>query len=279
VGVEYNRVYNANSDEMLRDLLEEGIRFDLILTDPPYNLKKDFGNGSDNLPLPDFLKVTRERIEICRDLLTPEGSIVWFGIHKYIGFIQVIMYDLGLHYRRMNIWKYENGFSRTRSLPAAQYEPFLWYSKSPRKWTYNADDVRVPYKSTERLKSPIYYRSKNGERKRWVPNEKGALRGDIWEYPTLAGSLYKKERTEHPTQKPESLFTDLIRAFCPKNPQGKYEGRILDPFHGSGTVGVCCEKLNGVGNSISWIGIELEERWCTIANKRLSEINQIHLKI
>ncbi len=101
-------MYNANSDEMLRDLLEEGIRFDLILTDPPYNLKKDFGNGSDNLPLSE-LKVTRRRIEMLEILLTPEGSIVWFGIHKYIGFIQVIMYDLGLHYRRMNIWKCENG--------------------------------------------------------------------------------------------------------------------------------------------------------------------------
>lgn len=270
--MQVNRVYNADSDTMLRDMLAEGIKFDLILTDPPYNLNKDFGNSSDKLPLPNFLDVTRERIEICRNLLTPNGSIVWFGIHSYIGFIQVIMYNAGLHYRRMNIWRYENGFSRTKTSPAAQYEPFLWYSKSPKKWTYNADDVRVPYKSAERLKNPVYYTGKNGERKEWTPNPNGALRGDIWEYPTLAGSLYKEERTDHPTQKPVSLFIDLIRAFCPKNEHDKYHGLILDPFHGSGTMGVCAEMLNQKGHDISWVGIEIEQRWCDIAQARLEQI-------
>ena len=270
--MQLNRVYNADSDILLRKIRDKGLKFDLILTDPPYNLNKDFGNSSDKLSLSHFLELTQSRIEICRDLLTPYGSIVWFGIHNYIGFIQVIMYNAGLHYRRMNIWHYKNGFARTTRTPAPQYEPFLWFSKHPKKWTYNTDDVRVPYKSAERLKTPVYYKGKNGERKEWLPNPKGALRGDIWEYPTLAGKLYKQERTEHPSQKPESLFTDLIRAFCPKNADGKYEGLVLDPFHGSGTTGVCCEKLNRQGHNISWVGIELEKRWCDIALERLDAI-------
>lgn len=270
--MELNRIYNADSDIMLGEMSKEGLKFDLILTDPPYNLNKDFGNESDKLPLDSFLAITRNRLETCRELLAPMGSIIWFGIHNYIGFIQVIMYEVGLHYRRMNIWRYQNGFSRTKTSPSAQYEPFLWYSKSAKKWTYNADDVRIPYKSVERLKNPVYYKGKDGERKRWVPNPNGALRGDIWEYPTLAGSLYKEERTAHPTQKPAALFTELIRAFCPKNSEGKYQGLILDPFHGSGTLGVCCEKLNLEGHQISWAGIELEERWCDIAQKRLNKL-------
>ncbi len=182
------------------------------------------------------------------------------------------MYDIGLHYRRMNIWRYNNGFSRSKRSPATQYEPFLWFSKSSKTWTYNADDVRVPYKSAKRLKNPVYYTDKEGKRKIWTPNPYGALRGDIWEYPTLAGSLYKLERTEHPTQKPVALFKDLIRAFCPKNEEGKYNGSILDPFHGSGTLGVCCELLNKEGHDISWIGIELEARWCEVARKRLEQL-------
>ncbi len=116
--MELNRVYNADSDIMLGEMLAEGTRFDLILTDPPYNLNKDFGNDSDKLSVDSFLEITQKRLEICRDLLTPNGSIVWFGIHNYIGFIQVIMYEKGLHYRRMNIWRYENGFSRTTTTPA-----------------------------------------------------------------------------------------------------------------------------------------------------------------
>ncbi|EAH0578230.1 site-specific DNA-methyltransferase, partial [Listeria monocytogenes] len=30
----------------MANMIDEGIKFDLILTDPPYNLKKDFGNDS-----------------------------------------------------------------------------------------------------------------------------------------------------------------------------------------------------------------------------------------
>lgn len=270
--MEYNKVINGNSDDILEQFIEEGIKFDLICTDPPYNLNKDFGNNSDKLEMDEFLKITEERIEKCKKLLKPNGSIIWFGIHHYIGFIQTIMYKAGLFYRRMNIWHYENGFSRTSKAPLTQYEPFLWFSKSKTKWTYNVDDVRVPYKSTDRLKNPVYYKGKNGEKKIWQPNPNGAMRGDIWDFPTLAGKAFEKEKTPHPTQKPEALITEIIKAFCPKNSEGKYVGTILDPFHGSGTLGVCCEKLNREGHEIKWIGIELEEKWCKIANDRLKNI-------
>lgn len=268
----FNTAYLGDSDKIMTELIDSNIQFDLILTDPPYNLNKDFGNKSDSLSMKEFLKVNKDRINQCDLLLNNEGSLIWFGIHKYIGYLQVMMYDQGMYYRGMNIWNYDNGFSRSKKVPATQYEPFLWFSKSDKKWTYNADDVRIPYKSTERLKNPIYYKDKDGNRKEWKPNPNGALRGDIWQYPTLAGKRFAKERTEHPSQKPESLITEIIKAYCPKNEEGKYEGNILDPFHGSGTLGVCCEKLNKEGHKIRWIGIELEERWVNITNERLKNI-------
>lgn len=268
----YNGLICGDSDEILPRMVADGLQVDLVLTDPPYNLHKDFGNDSDSLPLEEYLRRSRARIACCRDLLTPTGSILWFGIHHYIGFIQTIMYEAGLHYRRMNIWYYENGFSRTTTAPLTQYEPFLWFSKSPKKWVYNADDVRVPYKSSERLKNPVYYKNAKGERVAWTPNPRGALRGDVWAFPTLAGKRYQAEKTPHPTQKPEALITELIKAYCPKNKEGLYEGTILDPFHGSGTVGVCCEKLNRQGHKIRWIGVEIEPRWCQVAEERLAKI-------
>lgn len=264
-------IINGNSDEILDDLLARGERFDLVLTDPPYNINKDFGNDSDRLPLDTFLTLTEERVAKLRDLLTPNGALVWFGIHDYIGFIQVIMYKAGLHYRRMNIWHYENGFSRSRKEPATHYEPFLWYSKDAKQWTYNVDEVRVPYKSKQRLKSPIKYKDSKGNEKIWEPSDKGSMRGDIWDFPTLAGKAFESERTEHPSQKPESLITELIKAFCPMN-NGKFDGKILDPFHGSGTLGVCCEKLNKKGHKIIWTGVELERKWCDVAQIRLQNI-------
>ena len=270
--MEYSGIINGNSDILLPQMLRDGLKVDLVLTDPPYNLNKDFGNDSDKLTLENFLSVSRKRIALCRELLNNDGSIIWFGIHHYIGFIQTIMYEEQLNYRRLNIWYYENGFCRLKNAPLTQYEPFLWFSKSNKKWTYNADDVRVPYKSKERLKSPVYYKNSKGDKIKWEPNPLGAMRGDIWAFPTLAGKLYKAEKTEHPTQKPQTLITEIIKAFCPKDEDGFYSGTILDPFHGSGTLGVCCEKLNKEGHKINWIGIELEEKWCKVAQNRLENI-------
>ena len=271
--LKYNGVINGDTDKFLDKLIEDNQKFDLILTDPPYNINKDFGNNTDCLPIKEFIKLTKERIEKLSQLLTPNGSIIWFGIHDYICYVQVAMYEAGLHYRRLNIWHYENGFSRSKKEPATHYEPFLWFSKNNKKWTYNVDEVRIPYKSEARLKSPVKYKDSHGNVKIWTPNEKGAMRGDIWDFPTLAGKCYEKERTDHPTQKPESLITELIKAFCPME-NGIYTGKIFDPFHGSGTLGVCCEKLNSNGHKIEWLGIELEKKWCDVAHERLYNIDR-----
>jgi site-specific DNA-methyltransferase (adenine-specific) len=275
-----NKFYCIDSDnEFLARLQEEGQRFDLILTDPPYNLNKDFGNSSDSLQLNDFLKVNRARIFTCAQLLTPSGSMAWFAIHHFVGFLQIMMYEAGLNYRRMNIWRYQNGFSRSARAPRSEYEPFLWFSASPSQWTFNADDVRIPYKSTDRLKTPVYYQGRNGNKVAWVPSPLGSMRGDIWEFPTLAGKRFAKERTSHPTQKPEALITEIIKAFCPKDDHGRYAGRILDPYAGSGTVGLCCEKLNAEGHNIEWICAELEPRWVQISEQRLAHFRNTSPKL
>ena len=263
----YDGVICGNSDMVLKQMVEDGIKVDLVLTDPPYNIGKDFGNNTDSYDVKQFLDLTKTRIEYCQKLLTDNGSIIWFGSHIYIGMIQMIMYNLKLYYRRMLIWHYNNGMSWQTKTPATSYEPFLWFSKNNKVWTYNKDDVRVPYK-TDRVKNPVYKKNAKGELKAWTPNPNGALRTDIFEYPILAGKLYQDERTDHPTQKPEALITELIKAFCPKK-DGKYDGVVLDPFLGSGTTAVCCEKLNKQGNNIRYIGIELEQHWCDVANDRL----------
>ena len=269
----FDGIICGDSDALIDQMIEAGEKFDLVLTDPPYNINKDFGNDSDKWTVEEFIEVTNKRMEKLKKVLNPYGSIIWFGIHDYIGYIQIAMYNAGLYYRRVNIWHYENGFSRSTKEPATHYEPFIWFSMNPKKWTYNCDEVRVPYKSTERLKSPVKYKGADGTEKIWKPNPKGSMRGDIWDFPTLAGKRFAKEKTTHPTQKPESLITEIIKAFCPME-DGIYKGRILDPFHGWGTLGVCCEKLNRQGHNISWTGIEIEEKWCNIAQDRLNNIEE-----
>ena len=59
---------------------------------------------------------------------------------------------------------------------------------------------------------------------------------------------------------PEELIVTPILACCPEN------GTVLDPFMGSGTTGVVCEKYNR-----NFIGMELNENYFNIAKERIED--------
>ena len=67
------------------------------------------------------------------------------------------------------------------------------------------------------------------------------------------------EEKQHPTQKPVSLIRWCIE-------QSQTTGLILDPFMGSGTTLRAAKDLGRKA-----IGIEIEERYCEIAVKRLQQ--------
>lgn len=73
---------------------------------------------------------------------------------------------------------------------------------------------------------------------------------------------FKKDYTGlHPTQKPVALMEYLIKTYT-------NEGEtVLDFTMGSGTTGVACKNLNR-----NFIGIELDEEYCKIAESRINAI-------
>ena len=77
----------------------------------------------------------------------------------------------------------------------------------------------------------------------------------LWE-----GSDRQGEAFLHPTQKPVGLMRLLIERY------GTADGVTLDPFMGSGTTLRAAKDLGRKA-----IGIEIEERYCEIAAKRLSQ--------
>ena|SRR3990167_9386701 len=66
------------------------------------------------------------------------------------------------------------------------------------------------------------------------------------------------EPNKHPTTKPMPLIKRLLVDFSNKGDS------VLDPFLGSGTTLVACKELKRNG-----IGIEISEKYCEIAKKRL----------
>ena len=70
----------------------------------------------------------------------------------------------------------------------------------------------------------------------------------------------REKRTEHPTQKALEVFKWCVTEFSNEC------DLILDPFLGSGTTAVACEKLNR-----KWIGIEINPDYCEITKERILE--------
>ena len=85
----------------------------------------------------------------------------------------------------------------------------------------------------------------------------GGGRHGVFIYPKDEGGSLPNE---HPTTKPLALFSELVRLFSNDNEL------LLDPFMGSGTTLRAAKNLNRRA-----IGIEIEEKYCEIAAKRLSQ--------
>lgn len=250
MSLEHNKIYVKDCVEGMRDLEAESI--DLIIADPPYNLSKDFGIWIEEEKKDVWLEWSRNWLNEANRVLRAGGSIFVYGIHHHLCWLQCHLYDIGLDYRRQIIWHYENGFAgySARTL-AAQYEPILWFSKG-NGYTYHP--IREPYKSTARLKYRIV---KNG--KVWQPNPNGKLGGDIWKFPTLAGKRFSAEKVDHPTQKPMSISSRIIKHFS------NIGDLVLVPFAGSGT-----ECLASLMEDRRYIGFEINPEYVTLAQRRIS---------
>lgn len=109
-------------------------------------------------------------------------------------------------------------------------------------------DLRIPWGPSYEM---IYVL---GDGEQWAKS--GAKRG---------GSVVRCDRltgdTLHPNEKPVPLLMQLLRRMPP------YPARLVaDPFMGSGATLVAAKNLG-------WnaIGVELEERYCEVAAKRLAQ--------
>jgi len=68
---------------------------------------------------------------------------------------------------------------------------------------------------------------------------------------------------QHPAIMHEQLVEDLMISWTNEN------DIVLDPFMGSGTTGKVAVK-----NNRNYVGIEISEKYCNIANERIANVMQ-----
>ena len=158
-------------------------------------------------------------------------------------------------FRNEIIWYYENGGGRAKRWFNKKHDVIFWYSKSDRHWTYNIDDIRVPYKPTSAYAK--YGTTHHNVGKKYMPSEKGKNPDNVWKIGIL--NISAKERLGYPTQKPLALLKQIIKT-------SSNEGDVIfDPFCGCATACVAAQQMDR-----KWIGIDIEEQAAKVLVDRLS---------
>ena len=191
-------------------------------------------------------------------IIKKNGAIVLFGTEPFSSYLRMsnikdYRYD----------WKWDkvigSGSLNVRYMPLKRYEDvIIFYKKTP---TYNPQMV-LRDKTKLRpcgqfLKPNETYGLKKKEQ--YLYDEDYKYPDTKLEYHSRENELNSKHKI-HPTQKPVALLEYLIKTYT-------NEGEtVLDNCMGSGTTAVACINTNR-----NYIGFELSEEYCKIAEKRINE--------
>ena len=205
---------------------------DLILTDPPYCISKKTGfadvvNGVERFAVRmdfgpwDHVEINLDDMAhvFYKSLRRGGTAIVWYDLWK-IGKVKDAMESAGFKMMRQIIWQ------KTNPVPL---------------------NMRATYLSNSREMAVVGV--KGGK-----PTFNSEYDAGIYEYPIPR----HKGKRQHPTQKPLSLFEELVRKH---SNQGDL---VVDPFLGAGTTGVAA-----VRNFRNFTGCDIDENYVDISRKRL----------
>ncbi len=261
IGEKTQIVVNEDCIEGMKKLQDNSA--DIIICDPPYNIGKDFGNNSDKQKMEDYLLWCDDWIRECIRILKPTGTLYIYGFSEILAFIRV---RININVRWI-VWHYTNKVTPSLNFWQRTHESILCcYKEKP---IFNKDDVREPYTDTflknaaGKVRKATKGRFSNGEKETtYTAHANGALPRDVIKISALAGGAGKRERVDHPTQKPLELCRKLINAS--KNGE---DTMVIVPFAGSGSECVAAKMQN-----INFIGYEINEDYVTLCNNRLDTL-------
>ncbi len=243
---------STDSDDVAR--LMDGVKADLVLTDPPYGeIQSAWDVQVIWWPMFD-------------GILKGNGWLAFTTSMKYWLSIASELDECGWLFRWDGVWNKSNGFLHSKHLPMRAHENIAVYTKKNAKVSefffdgYGAGEEGEPWTYTTQKNSrkgggtyneiPNMNASGRADGRRWLITSWYASKGDIC---TWSGM--------NATAKPVRIFEKLVLALCPRNEI------VYDPFFGSGTTIVAAEITQRIG-----YGIELMPEYVAVCLERLSDM-------
>ena len=225
-------IYHGDCQEILHGFTS----VPLVATDPPYGFG-DFGNWTE----PEAIKFWQRMGEVYALILQDAGSLYTFTGWKWYPQARLAMQEHLTNIQTI-IWDSASFYQPWHNRWPTVSEPILFMCKgSVHKTIFNREDIRVP--------------TIHGDPR---SNKAGKVPSDVMSLIKLRSN--SREFVGHRGQKPLAIFKLWIAA------SSRLGETVLDPFMGSGTTLVAAKNLGRQA-----IGIEIEERYCEIAAKRLAQ--------
>jgi len=235
--------------EKLKELPTESV--ELIVTDPPFNIGKKYGNYSDNLKKEQYIDWCKEWLTECIRILKEGGALYLFNYPENNAYLMPFL-DQNLTFKRWMTWHYPCNTGMSPTNYTRSQHSILFYIKGKKPLCFNKRDIAVPYKNPtdKRIKELI----KNGS--------PGRTPYDVFHFHIVKN--VSKDKTPHPCQIPKNLVKIFVKA------SSKQGDTVLDPFGGSFTTAAASKELGR--NSIS---IELSLEYCKIGKERLAKLTKL----
>ena len=231
--------------------LMDGAKADLIITDPPYNVDYEGGNGkkiqNDNMSDNKFLNFLTDAFRTMLGALKNGGAFyIWHADSEGYNFRQAVKNCNG-EIRQCLIWV-KNSLVLGRQDYQWRHEPCLygWKAGAGHYWEGRRDLSTV-------------FDETRGD---WQKMSKDQLIAELKRYDqevktTIIYEDKPKKSDEHPTMKPVRLFERLMLN------SSKAEDIVLDPFGGSGTTIITAAKTGRYARVM-----ELDPRYSDVIRRR-----------
>ena len=240
------KLYNGDCLEVMDGWISLGVKFDAIITDPPYGKITKTCEWDKIKPFDEMWK----RLNKLKKKNTP---IILFGNQPFTSALN--MSNLK-DFRYEIIWQKDKGtdFGNANRKPLNIHENIsVFYEKQP---NYNriCDEGNPYIRKNNRTNGKNDTNFKSDNSGTWINEGKRT--------PTTIRKINRVsaggKKPLHPTEKPIELMEWIIKSYTNE------DDLVLDFTMGSGSTGVACMNLNR-----KFIGIELDENYFNIAKNRI----------